>query len=271
MTLFLWETPLSPFVEKVKLALREKGLPFEGRIPGGIGVGVSAELVVANPRSEAPALVDGDVTIFDSSIILDYIEDKWSDPPLRAATAAGRARARMIEEVCDTHYEAINWGLYELNFFRRGQAQGIAGELLAAARADTAILHDWLERQLGEDDWFGGAAFGMADIAVVPFVAGSALHGIRLDQGRPLGRWYARMFERPCVAETFAQSHGDLSLINSVADVLDQGLLKRHYRDHRLEWMIRAGGLSVVTDGLAADNVRFTDLSRLQDQSRLAR
>jgi glutathione S-transferase len=271
MTLFLWETPLSPFVEKVKIALREKGLPFEGRVPGGIGLGVSAELVVANPRSEAPALVDGEVTIFDSTIILDYIEDKWPDPPLRAATPAGRARARMIEEVCDTHYEAINWGLYELNFFRRGQAQGIADNLHAAARVDTAILQDWLERQLGDDDWFGGAAFGLADIAVVPFAAGSALHGIALETSRPLGRWYARMFERPCVAETFAQSHGDLSLINSVADVLDRGLLKRHYRDHRLEWMIRAGGFAVVADGLAADNVRFTELARLKDQPPLAK
>jgi glutathione S-transferase len=268
--LFLWHTTLSPYVEKVKIALSEKGLDFDMEVPGGIGVDVSGPLARANPRSEVPALVDGDVTIFDSTVILEYIEDKWPEPPLRAATPAGRARARMIEDVCDTHYEAINWGLYELNFFKRGQAQGIADQLHAAARADTAILHDWLEAQLGSDDWFGGDAFGMADIAVVPFVAGSDLHGIRLDPARPLGKWFLRMKARPSVGEVLAASHADLSLIESVAGLLEQGMLKRHYRDHRLEWMIRAGALQVLFDGIAANNVRFTDIAKLRDLPKLA-
>ena len=268
--LFLWHTPLSPFVEKVKIVLREKGLDFDVAIPDGIGLDVSAPLVRANPRSEAPALVDGEATIFDSTVILEYIEDKWPEPRLHAATPVARARARMIEDVCDTHYEAINWGLYELNFFKRGQAQGLAEALLAAARRDTAIMHDWLEIQLGDAEWFGGADFGMADIAVVPFVAGSALHGIHLDGDRPLGRWFLRMKDRPSVGEVLAASHADLSLIESVAGVLEQGLLKRHYRDHRLEWMLRAGGLQVLLDGLESDNVRFTDIARLKDMPKLA-
>jgi len=37
------------------------------------------------------------------------------------------------------------------------------------------------------------------------------------------------------------------------------GQMKRQYRDHRLEWMIRSGGLQVVLDGIAADNIRFTE------------
>ena len=40
--------------------------------------------------------------------------------------------------------------------------------------------------------------------------------------------------------------------------LLKQGLFKRQYRDHRLEWVIRSGGLQVVLDGIAADNIRFT-------------
>ena len=268
--LFLWHTPLSPFVEKVKIALREKGLAFDVAVPDGIGSDVSAPLLQANPRSEAPVLVDGDVTIFDSTVICEYIEDKWPEPPLRAATPAGRARARMIEDVCDTHYEAITWGLFELNFFNRGKTQGLDRTLLDRARADTAIMHDWLEVQLGSDDWFGGKAFGMADIAVVPFVGGSELHGITPDASRPLGAWFARMKQRPTVGDTLVESHADLSLITSVAGELDAGRLKRHYRDHRLEWMIRAGGLEVFLAGYKANNVRFTDIARLKELPKLA-
>jgi hypothetical protein len=39
--------------------------------------------------------------------------------------------------------------------------------------------------------------------------------------------------------------------------MVEQGLFKREYRDHRLEWMIKSGGLDVVVKGLERDNIRF--------------
>lgn len=271
MNLLLWEAPLSPFAEKVKIALREKGIPFERRIPEGLGVGLGeAGFLAANPRSEAPALVDGHLTIFDSTIILEYIEDRFPQMPLRPTTAAARARARMIEEVCDTHYEAINWGLYELNYFNRG-AGGAAETLHAAARRDLAILHGWLERQLSDDPWFGGDSFGLADLCVAPFIAGSGVHGILPAPDSLLGQWFARVSRRPSVAACFAESQKDIRILTGAAAALEQGLLRRHYRDHRLEWMIRSGGFDVVERGLAADNIRFTDLAVLEGQPKIAK
>jgi glutathione S-transferase/RNA polymerase-associated protein len=44
-----------------------------------------------------------------------------------------------------------------------------------------------------------------------------------------------------------------------VADLVARGLFKREYRDHRLEWMIKSGGLDVVVKGLEAGNIRFTE------------
>ena len=46
---------------------------------------------------------------------------------------------------------------------------------------------------------------------------------------------------------------------SNVAEAVAQGLFKREYRDHRLEWMIKSGGVQVVIDGLAANNIRFTE------------
>ena len=66
-----------------------------------------------------PTLIDGETAVFDSTIILEYIEDRWPEPPMLPASPADRARVRMIEEVMDTHFEAVNWGLGELNWFRR--------------------------------------------------------------------------------------------------------------------------------------------------------
>ena len=256
--LFLWQVPMSPYVDKVKIALHEKGLAFDAAVPDGIGVGVSPALVAANPRSEAPVLIDGDTAIFDSSIILEYLEEQYPDTPLRAASPAARAHARMIEEVCDTHYEAINWGLFELNYFGRGKAEGMVDQLFAAARADVGAIHAWLTQQLGEADWFSGEAFGMADLVVAPFVGGTDFNGIP-PQGA-LAQWFDRVNQRPSVAKVRAESLAGAEILQSVSGALDSGLLKRHYRDHRLEWMVRAGGMPVLLAGLAADNVRFTDL-----------
>jgi len=79
----LYEHPLSPYAQKVKIALREKRLDFEAKMPGGIGAGgASGEFADANPRAEVPVLIDGDVRIFDSTIILEYIEDSFPEPAL---------------------------------------------------------------------------------------------------------------------------------------------------------------------------------------------
>ncbi|MEP5263319.1 MAG: glutathione S-transferase family protein, partial [Nitratireductor sp.] len=116
----LYEHPLSPYAQKVKISAREKNLDLDLRTPDGIGAGgAKGEFAAANPRAEVPALIDGDTRIFDSTIILEYLEDKFPSPAMRPATPEARAKMRLIEEVCDTHYEAINWGLGEIAYFRR--------------------------------------------------------------------------------------------------------------------------------------------------------
>ena len=48
-------------------------------------------------------------------------------------------------------------------------------------------------------------------------------------------------------------------LAGNVAGIVDAGLFKRQYRDHRLEWMIRSGGIEVVLKGLEKGNIRFNE------------
>lgn len=108
--LFLHDHPASSYAQKVRLALREKGIPFDREVPEGLGAGQQIpSLAKINPRLEVPALVDGDFKIFDSKVILGYLEDKYPETPLLPKDAKARAQARLIEEVCDSQYEAINW------------------------------------------------------------------------------------------------------------------------------------------------------------------
>lgn len=260
MTVTLWDHPLSPYAQKVKIALREKGVAFETAVPGGIGVGGAAgDFVAANPRAEVPALHHDGLGIFDSTIILEYIEDAWPTPALLPATPADRARVRMIEEVVDTHLEAVNWGLSELRWFRR--AEGPLGDALGKkAASQIRGYHAWLERALGTREWFNGDAFGWGDLSVVPYINGSAGHGVPPVAGSKLAEWLARTNARASVRATNAEAVAVASSggMGDVAKLLDQGLFKREYRDHRLEWMVKSGGLDVVTRGLEKGNIRFS-------------
>jgi glutathione S-transferase/RNA polymerase-associated protein len=256
----LYDHPLSPYGQKVKIALREKGVAFETVSPGGLGAGGAAgEFVAANPRAEVPTLVDGELAIFDSTVILEYIEDAYPTPALLPATPAERARVRMIEEVMDTHFEPIAWGLSELRWFKRATGDE-AAKIEAAAAKQVEGFYAWLERQLGEREWFNGAGFGWGDLAVVPFVNGVAGQDLTPPASSRLAAWHARANARPSVAETTAEiaAMARTSGMANVADLVEKGLFKREYRDHRLEWMIKSGGLDVVLKGLERGNIRFS-------------
>ncbi|MBJ7409167.1 MAG: glutathione S-transferase family protein [Phenylobacterium sp.] len=256
----LYDHPFSPYAQKVKISLREKGLAFEAPMPGGLGAGgAQGAFVEASPRAEVPALVDGDVRIFDSTIILEYLDDAYPEPAMRPVSAAERARVRMLEEVMDTHFEAINWGLSEIRWFRR--AEGEAAEaLIAAARAQTDGFYAWLEKELADREWFNGEAFGWGDLSVVPYLNGSVGHGHPPPEGSKLAAWLARANARPsvaaCVADIAALNAAGASMTD-VAELVERGLFKREYRDHRLEWMIKSGGVEVVLKGLDRGNIRF--------------
>jgi glutathione S-transferase len=256
--MLLYEHPLSSYAQKVKIALREKGLAFEAEIPSALGSGkADGEFAAASPRNEVPALIDGDARIFDSTIILEYLEDKFPAPPLLPRDPAARARARMIEEVCDTLYEAINWGLSEIRWFRRAEGEQ-AERMKDAAARQTAELQAWLGDKLGSGAWFNGATFGWADLSVAPYVNRSFHYGYGTPADSALAKWRDRIRERPSVAATFREFEAATERMGDAAARLASGAIRREYRDHRLEWMMKSGGVQVVLDGIAWNNIRFT-------------
>lgn len=256
MALRLFEHPLSPYARKVKLVLYEKGIPVE-RVFIDPNTPTEErdyqEFVLASPRLEVPALVDGATRVFESRVIVDYIEERWPDPPLMPHTPAERARVRMLETLCDGPIEAIHWGLMELVVFRR--AEGERAEALRG-RAAEQLERVWarLERELGSRDWFGGERFGRADATVWPYLGSEAAFGFPLPDRFPrLRDWQARCGAR----ESVKREGAELSQAVRELSGGDPPRIVRQYRDHRLEWMLRSGGLDVVLEGLARGTIRF--------------
>ncbi len=251
----VYEHPLSPYVQKVKIALLEKGVSFRVVGPGAPPEEMQGGFGPQNPRLEVPLFLHGDTAVFDSSIILEYIEDAWPEPSLLPRAPADRARIRMIEEAMDTHFEANTWGLGEVRVFGRGGSE--RGPRLGRFACDEiAAWYRWLDAELGSLEWFNGSSFGWGDLCVVPFVNGAARFDLHPDPNTGLARWLTRINARTTVDEvTQAAKAAELDP-QTMKEAVAHGF-KREYRDHRLEWMVRAGGLQVVADGMAADNLRF--------------
>lgn len=253
----LLEHPLSSYVQKVKIALREKNVAFSVETPPDLGSGhAGGTFREANPRIEVPVLIDGTVRIFDSTVIMEYIEDRWPDPPLLPRDPAARAFARITEDICDTHYEAVNWGFGEVLWFKRATG-ALANQLNNEAARHTAVLQAWLTERLGSNPWFGGEGFGWADAAAAPMVNRSVHYGMGPVPGSPLALWHARLRERPSVAATFAEFDAAAARMSEAAGAYASGERRREYRDHRLEWMVKSGGIDVVLAGLRDNTIRF--------------
>ena len=256
--MLLYDHPLSSYCQKVKIAMREKQLAFEAILPGGLGTGqLDIQFASANPRGEVPALLVDGATIFDSTIIMEFLEERWPEFALLPVDPLARAFAREIEEVCDTHYEAVNWGFAEIHWFRRATG-ALAEQLKNAAARDTAILQSWLTDRLGGAEWLSGDTFGWADAAAAPMVNRSVYYGLGPVQGSSLQRWHQRLSARPSVAATFREFESAAERMDGLAELYLGSGRRREYRDHRLEWMVRSGGIEVVSAGLAAGNIRFS-------------
>ncbi|OUL44645.1 glutathione S-transferase [Pseudomonas aeruginosa] len=149
MSLTLYGAPLSPFVRKVRLLLAEKGLDYQ--LEAIAPFGQPAWYREISPLGRIPALRDGDLALADSSVICQYLEERYPEPPnLQGDAPAGRAAVRWLEKYAD--YEIAP--LATLTIFRNRilkPAMGQACEENDVRRALEEKLH--AGENLDEQRW----------------------------------------------------------------------------------------------------------------------
>jgi glutathione S-transferase len=197
--------PLSPCSAKVRIALREKALAFEDERLAIVRAGIVRKperLLAANPRGQVPVLFDGDLALHDSTVIQEYLEERYPDPPLLPRGAAERARVRLLEDDADWLMAGAIADLLAETFRKPDPATRDEAKLAAAAAAIRAALGR-LERTLADGRaHLGGEAFTLADAAWLLPVSFAAFYGVAPDDAQPhLRAWLLRVSARPSVAE----------------------------------------------------------------------
>jgi glutathione S-transferase len=188
----LFSGPLSMFGAKAEIALREKGFDFElVMVPFKTAYEPKhPEVLRVNPKRQVPVLIHGDLEIFDSTQIFEYLEDLKSDPALWPRDIKARARARSLELKSDEVYFPHIIRLMSLQ-------QDIDGADATTAKTGAVAFYREMEAQLGDGRQYLAGDFSFADIAFVMAQLFGERLGAPLDRSSPrLLAWRARMMER---------------------------------------------------------------------------
>ena len=175
---------LSPYVRKVLVCLHLKEIPYEiDPIVPFLGDERFSRL---SPLRRIPVLTDDAVTLCDSSVICQYLEDRQPEPALYPADVAARARARWLEEFADTRMgEVFIWRLFNqvaIRPFVWGEPTDAAVVKRAVEEEIPQIL-DYLEGELPADG-FACGAFGIADVSLACFFRNAAFARYHVDAAR---------------------------------------------------------------------------------------
>ena len=175
---------VSPYVRKVLACLELKGLKYEiDPITPFFG---DEEFGRLSPLRRIPVLIDGDFVLTDSTVICEYLEETYPEPPLLPREAKERARARWLEEFADTRLgDVFIWGL----FYPKVVSPRVWGDPVDQERIEKSLsveipaALDYLEGELPEAGYCFGT-FGLADIAVATFFRNAHYAGFVVDAAR---------------------------------------------------------------------------------------
>ena len=195
----LYDFPLSTNSRKVRIALIEKGLDFERiQIDLGKKAQKNPDYLKVHPFGQVPALDDEGFIIYDSTIINEYLEDEYPEPPLLPKDSEGRATARLLEDLRDNYF---NPPFVEIFRETRSKPEGQRDiTLIESAKAEIAKCFDRLETELEGKQYLAGG-FSLADIAYMPNFDSLERFGIPVDaKYKNVLAWMARLKARPSYA-----------------------------------------------------------------------
>jgi glutathione S-transferase len=198
MSLTLYAHPFAAYSWKVLIALYENGTPFTYRLVSEAAA--FAELEAMWPLKKFPVLKDGDTSIIESSIIVEYLMLRHPGPVRLIPDGIDAAlKVRFLDRFFDNYVMTPMQKLVSdrMRAAGEGDARGVAD-----ATTSLDIAYGWLERKIDQQGWATGEQFTLADCAAAPAL-------FYADWVHPIGERFpgvyayrARLLARPSVART---------------------------------------------------------------------
>jgi glutathione S-transferase len=180
--MLLYDAARCPYCARVRIVLAEKGLSYEQ-----VEIDLAdrpAWLYEKNPLGKVPVLEeDGGLVLPESEVIMEYIDERFPEPPLWPADPAERALGRLLRQRFDMRLGDDYYAL------RRGEP----------SRLEERLAH--LDTILESQPFLSGRTYGLADIGYLPWILRARSNlGVELGPYAALSEWLERLVERGAVA-----------------------------------------------------------------------
>ena len=202
---------VSNYHNKVKLALYEKGVPFDEELNWA---SKDEQTLCCSPLGKVPFLKTGQGALCESQVILEYLEDAFPDRPLLPGDAWQRAKVRELIAFMELHLELVARRLYPQAFFGGKVSQS----LIDATRVELVRNIGAFGRLAKFAPYIAGEAFTLADCAAyvhLPLVsaASKAIWNEDLLAALPVRDYLKRMRERETVQRVEAERKANYELM----------------------------------------------------------
>jgi len=199
MTFF--SDPASHYSHRVRLVLAEKGIAVD--IEGIDSAAVSEELAQLNPYGTAPTLVDRDLCLYDSKVIMEYLDERFPHPPLMPVYPVARALSRQYMQRIER-----DWCVHVDFIVEKGDTKAAdqARKLLRDSLLGVAPI-------FSDKPYFMNDEFTLVDCCLAPVLW--RLEQLHVDiplgrPARPLLEYMKRIFARPSFRRSLTETEREM-------------------------------------------------------------
>ena len=198
----LFSDPLDHYSQRVRIVMAEKGITSE-IIDSDID-NLSDELLEVSPYKELPVLVDRDVCLYDSVVLMEYLDERFPHPPLLPVYPVSRAQIRLFiqriqKDWCNIFDNLLGGKLSDSE--SKKASQEFKSQILA------------LSPILKEKPFFMSDEFSLVDCCIAPILWRLPLIGIELQKDtktKPIYAYMQRVFTKSCFLESLSELERDM-------------------------------------------------------------
>ena len=197
MTLYSGST--DPYSHRARIVLAEKGVTFDlYEIDEENQPELLAEI---NPYSSVPTLVDRDLVLYESEIIMEYLDERFPHPPLLPVYPVARAESRLY-----IHRIEKDWGSLAKTILTSDDVDEVD-----AARQELQDGLIAIAPIFAEKDYFMSEEFTLVDCCLAPLLWRLPMLGIELPaQAKPLQQYMDRLFSRESFVESLSETEKEM-------------------------------------------------------------
>ena len=197
-TMTLYSDPTSPQSHRVRIVLGEKDLAFN--VEDVLEGSSNEDLIALNPNNSTPTFVDRNLILYESRVIMEYLDERFPHPPLMPVDPVIRAKTRMV-----LHY--IEKDLYGLLDDIKSSGEKKSSNAKQKLKENLMLSLDFLQGK----KYFLSDDFGIVDCSLAPILWRLPEYKITLPKSAaPILKYADRLCERKSFLENLSEQEEDI-------------------------------------------------------------